>query len=380
MMQQNRTWMEIYRFGYVNIPGVLFNYAKELELELEDIGVLSTLLYTFQKSKPFLQSGVTIEQILQYCPFLTKQKLSRRLNRLKRLSIIEINAVKNDKEVYLEPLFIKLEFFITRDNGETSKSKTDKTEIEKLVKEFRSKIEQLQLELEEEKNKRIIQDNNPYLLDANYKKVADFISRKTGNLMSAKMAKELKVWLSDMAFTPEFLLCMLELSFERNIFNPHDISRIAADLKQYAIKTVEGLDLYFKQYVDSDKNRAWKFKRFDPDIAEFGDFTGIDMNAEARKKAYYKWRFDWNFSHKMIMKAGELMCRHTKNGGLEYIDSVLHDWMSKEIHQVEEVEKEISNFKMRNKKQKSNNGVQKQLAGKSSDEEYEIFVVPNKSK
>lgn len=376
-MQQNCAWMEVYRFGYVNIPGMLFSYAQELELELEDIGVLTTILYAFQKSNPSLLNGVTIGQVLQHCPFITKQKLTRRLNRLSKMAIINMETIQNDKEISLGPLLKKVEFFITRDRGESFKSKAD-NDTEQLVNEFRGKIEQLQMELQEEKNKRIMASGSLSKLDANYKRVADFISRKTGNLMSAKMGKELRMWLDDMAFTPEFLLCMLELSFERNIFNPNDISKIATDIKEYSIKTVEGLDLYFKKYVDMEKNRAWKFKRFDPDIAQFGDYTGIDMNAEARKKTYYKWRFDWNFSSQMIMKAGELMCRHTKNGGLEYIDSILHDWMSKEIHQVEEVEKEINRFKMRTKKAKSSSG-QKPASAKSTDEEYEIFVLPSKS-
>ena len=73
------------------------------------------------------------------------------------------------------------------------------------------------------------------------------------------------------------------------------------------------------------------------------------MNAEARKKVYYKWRYDWGFTHNMIMKAGELMCQRTKNGGMEYIDSVLNNWMTKEIRSLPDVEKEIAAFKNRPK-------------------------------
>ena len=63
--------------------------------------------------------------------------------------------------------------------------------------------------------------------------------------------------------------------------------------------------MYFKNYVDSGKNISLMARRFDPDIMEFGNFTGIDMNAEARRRIYYKWRYDWSFSHAMIMKAGK---------------------------------------------------------------------------
>ena len=56
------------------------------------------------------------------------------------------------------------------------------------------------------------------------------------------MANELKRWLEEMAMTPEFLLCMLEMCFERNIYNPRHISCIARDLGEYSVNSVEGLE------------------------------------------------------------------------------------------------------------------------------------------
>ena len=204
------------------------------------------------------------------------------------------------------------------------------------------------------------------------------MARKTGNLLSVKMSNELRKWLDEMGFSPEFLLVLLELCFERQIVNPHDISKIARDLKEYSINSLDGLEMYFKNYVDSGKNISLMARRFDPDIMEFGNFTGIDMNAEARRRIYYKWRYDWSFSHAMIMKAGEVMCQRTKNGGLEYIDSVLNNWMSKEIRQVHEADKEIREFK-ENRRSNQRNSVDKaNRKSPSRKEEYEIFVPPLK--
>jgi DNA replication protein DnaD len=185
------------------------------------------------------------------------------------------------------------------------------------------------------------------------------------------MANELKHWLNDMAFAPEFLFCLLEMCFERNIFNPRQITKIAGDIKQYSINSLEGLELFFNNNVKPDKLE--RFREFDPEIIEFGDFTGIDMGAEARKSVYYKWRYDWAFSHKMIMKAGEIMCQRTRNGGLEYIDSVLKNWMSKEIRSIEEAEKEMADFKSRTKKEKS--APVKKNETVSND--YEIYIPPS---
>ena len=134
--------------------------------------------------------------------------------------------------------------------------------------------------------------------------------------------------------------------------------------------------MYFKRYVDSEKSTALRTKQFDPDVVEFGNFTGIDMGADARKQVYYKWRSDWGFSHPMIMKAGEVMCQRTRNGGLEYIDSVLNNWMSKEIRRVEDAEKEVQAFKQRNKKERKQATRNQKDTTRSVTSEYEIYVPP----
>lgn len=376
--------LEIHRWGFANVPGIIFFYAKELDLEMDDIGIIAAILYTIQKTKPLYETGVEIGQVLQSCPSLTKHKLSRRLSRLSKLGIIAMdqgNKSFADKEIYIEPLMDKLESLVLRDHpklrSEDNIQKEDLEKAEALVNEYRNKVEQLEMELEEERQKEIpnLANNIDIYPNANYKRLADFIAKKTGNLLSVKMSNELNKWLEEMAFTPEFLLCMLELCFERKINNPRDITRIAKDLKEYSINTVEGLELYFKNYVDKDKNSAIRANHFDPDIMEFGSFTGIDMNADARKKVYYKWRYDWRFSHALIMKAGEIMCQRTKNGGLEYIDSVLNDWMSKEIRQVEDAEKEIREFKLRNKNERSG-PVAKKKPVKPNQNDYELYIPP----
>ena len=237
-----------------------------------------------------------------------------------------------------------------------------------MINGYLLKIEQLELALEEEKNRSI-----PDLLsqsDGNFKKVADFISKKTGNLMSLKMANELKRWLEELAMKPDFLLCMLEMCFERNIYNPRHISRIAKDLNEYSISSVEGLENYFKKFVDDKSAGKLPQNQFDPDVMEFGKFTGIDMNAEARKNIYHKWRYDWGFSHLMIMKAGEIMCQRTKNGGLEYIDSVLYNWMTKEIRLPEDADREIKEHKKRTKTDKPT------YKKPTETTDYEIYVSP----
>ena len=361
--------VEILRWGQANVPAVLFCYGRELDITIEDIGVFAAIFYTFEHSKPLYQNGVSVGQVLQLCPLISKQKLSRTLNRLQRLSLLDLQGEGgsfNDKRVELEPLFSKLEELIIRDHHLLTAESA--APVDDLMTGYRLKIEQLELALEEEKNRSI-----PDMLsqsDGKFKKVADFISKKTGNLMSVKMANELKRWLEELAMTPDFLLCMLEMCFERNINNPRHISRIAKDLNEFSIISVDGLENYFKKFVDDKSVSKLPHNQFDPDAMEFGKFTGIDMNAEARKNIYHKWRYDWGFSHLMIMKAGEIMCQRTKNGGLEYIDSVLYNWMTKEIRLPEDADRELKEHKKRHKSDKPS------YKKPPEPTDYEIYVSP----
>jgi DNA replication protein DnaD len=382
-MFKNSALLETLRWGQAHVPGVIFFYSQELELDVEDIGILSTIFYTFEsKSKPLYQTGVNVGQVLQCCPALTKNKLARKLAKYDRLNLIKVahENSKNftDRVIFLEPMLDKLETLVNRDHPQFSEINTNDTiDAEKQLDEYRQLIEQLELELEEEKSKRLDAETREGSKNSSsYKKIADFIASKTGNLMSVKMANELKKWLYDLNFQPEFLFCVLEMCFERNISNPRTITKIASDIKEYSINSLEGLEMYFSNYTGSDQNKMATISQFNPDIAEFGSFTGIDMSAEARKLVYYKWRYDWGFSHKMIMKAGEVMCQRTRNGGLEYIDSVLKNWMAKEIRLVEDAEKEMEEYKNRTKKDKPAATSAKKTAKKQSSGDYEIYVPP----
>jgi DNA replication protein DnaD len=382
-MQHKAASLEIIRWGYVHLPAVVFFYAKELDLDMEDIGILAAIFYAFENTKPLFQSGVRAGQILQSCSTLTTNKLSRRLQKLSKQDIIEVVEGNSkhftEKVIMLEPLMQKLEQLVLRDHPQIIDNPVTANPViaNQQLEEYQAKIEELEQDLQELNEAK---NHHPSIdffssSDANYKRVADFISKKTGNLLSVKMENELKRWLVEFSFTPEFLLCMLELAFERKITNPRDITRIARDIKEYSINNLDGLDVYFENYVDVDKNILVR-SQFDPNIAEFGNYTGVDMNAEARKKVYNKWRYDWGFTHQMIMKAGELMCQRTKNGGLEYIDSVLNNWMTKEVRSLDDVDKEVASFKSRSKAGKAGASTVGNSGSKKNKGDIEFYVPP----
>ncbi|MEQ8201773.1 MAG: DnaD domain protein [Syntrophomonadaceae bacterium] len=378
-MQQMTASLELFRWGYAHLPGAVFFYAKELDLDMEDIGILTAIFYAYENTKPLFQSGVQTGQVLLRCSSLTTSKLSRRLQKLTKQGLLEVHegATKSftDKMIWLEPLMLKLEQLVVRDHPQIAPIHTirpSEKQPDQQLAAYRDRIDELERELEEERAAAVAMPLVP--LDANYRRVADFIAKKTGNLLSVKMEAEMRKWLTDFGFTPEFLFGMLEMAFERKITNPREITRIAKDLRDYAVTSVDGLDVYFKTYVDQEK--APPRVHFDPDAAEFGTYTGLDMSAEARRKVYHKWRYDWGFSHPMIMKAGELMCQRTKNGSLEYIDSVLNNWMAKEIRTLSDVDKEISEHKNRARTAKTAAAGNLTAPGKNGKGEIEFYVPP----
>jgi len=381
-MYKSSASLEIFRWGFSHLPGAVFHYATELELEMEDIGLLALIFYLYEKINPLSKVGLKVSQIIKSYPGYSPVKLSRRLARLHKLEIVAIQDEQKrlpDRVIFIEPLVEKLSALVLRDHAllsvEAEKEKQQQNELEEELLQYKKRIELLEQELKKHTLQPLAND---YYESANqnYQKVADFISKKTGNLMSLKMGNELKKWLGEMGFTAEFLLCMLELCFERKIFNPRQITQIARDLKEYSVNSVEGLEMYFKNYVDKDNSRIKNLDYFDAEILEFGRFTGVDMSAEARRKIYYKWRYDWGFSHQIIMKAGELMCQRTNNGGLEYIDSVLHNWLDKELKTLEQVEKEIINFKVKNKNERKSLPAPPKAPVKKSKEDYNIYIPP----
>lgn len=391
------TSLEIFRWGFAHLPGAIFYYAKELELEPEDIGLLATLFYAFENMKPLFQSGVSAGHVLKCCPAYTTARLSKRLNNLSAKGVVGLSNGQTrsfvDKTIYLEPLMDRLEELIVRDHPQLIMLNTTPASTESSTRpgegftteQYRQRVEELESQLATSQQQNGLADDGRDSVmpldikdEESYRKVADFIAKKTGNLISPKMGQELNRWLTDLGFKADFLLIMLELCFERKITNPREIGRIASDLHKYAIGTVEGLDLYFKKYIDADSGLARRHSQFDPEIVDFGTFVGVDMSAEARRKLYYKWRFEWNLDRSIVMKAGELMCQRTSNGGLEYIDSVLADWKTKGLQTMAEVEAEIAAFK-KNRKERSkgsSRGDSPSGGGRHRDEEYSVYVPP----
>ena len=84
--------LEILRWGLVQIPIMLYNYAAELDLDAEDLGLLGGILFVYNRSKPLNGTGVEVGQVMQVCPVISKNRLSRKLGKWEKAGLIRLEG------------------------------------------------------------------------------------------------------------------------------------------------------------------------------------------------------------------------------------------------------------------------------------------------
>lgn len=116
------------------------------------------------------------------------------------------------------------------------------------------------------------------------------------------------------------------------------------------------------------------------DFKNFLDCTGISVIGQASRDTYVKWRFEWGFSHEIIMLAGQLMCKFANSPNLAYIDRILLNWMNLNIRSVPEANKAIESFRAERNDNKNLSPITKKACRKNICEttgsEYELYIPP----
>ncbi len=342
---------ELLRGGSAFIPGLLFQYAGELTLDIEDLGFLSILFYCLSNSRPLAHQGIMIGQVQKIIPGCSNARINKRLNRLETLGLISVTEDSSrrfiNKCVYLEPLFAQLNRLIRRDHSHLDEALTKSRELlerEEELRFCREEISRLENALRQaQPSGGTTPGSRPD--HPHFAEIAEFIAGRTGNLLSSRMTEELQKWLDEYHMDPQLLLCLLELCFERKISSPQNITRLVKDTREHGIDSLEGLERYFQTFVDGQQILSPVHYGYDTELIELTRFLNIDMKAEARRQIYYKWRNEWGFSHEMIMKAGELMASRTTQGGLEYMDRILARWRDEGISTVQDVEQELLSYR-----------------------------------
>ncbi|MFZ2537321.1 MAG: DnaD domain protein [Oscillospiraceae bacterium] len=117
------------------------------------------------------------------------------------------------------------------------------------------------------------------------------------------------------------------------------------------------------------------------EISEFASYTGTEMTGKASRDTYIKWRYDWGFSHEMIMLAGQLMTQLAKAPNLSYVDRILSDWMNRHIRSVPEATQAIESYRSRNHDNTSSLPITKKSRKtnmcETTGREYEYYVPPD---
>ncbi|MDH7498352.1 MAG: DnaD domain protein [Syntrophomonadaceae bacterium] len=370
--------LEVLRLGLVQMPAALYQFAAELQLDAEDLGLLGAVFCAYARSQALTRKGVEVRDILECYPALSRRRLTNRLARWEAQGLVAVERAGTPdaqaQAVSVEPLLRRLEGLLCqgRPHVQAAPSPEQLEELRKELEESRARISELEKALEQARQVRTFPLARTNGKANGFKLVADFIAQKTGNLVSPEFQREITRWLEDYRCQPEFLVAMLELCFERNIFDARGIAEVARGLHQYQARTLEAMEYYFRHVVDQQGPRARRYE-YSLEAMQFGNYTGISMQAQARRDIYEKWRVEWGFSAEMILKAGEIMCRQTKEGGLEYVEQVLANWRSQGITTVEEAERVSREYKQRTRRSPD----QRSATRQPPREEVEIFVAPH---
>lgn len=345
---------ELLSSGSTFIPGTLFKYSTQLNLDIEDLGLLSILFYYLSNNHDL--SNISIEKIRHIIPDYSLSRLKKRIQHLIDLELVSITDNKTEKYINqiisVDPLFEKLEQLIIKEHPQIDPIKFKSQKLQTCEKELLSAKneiillnQQLKQFQELTRDFHAVEQNKTSLPDySGYKEVEKYITNYTGTLLSSGMAQELKKWITDFKVDSKFLIAILELCFANNIQAPRTITKYIEDITEHNFHTLEQLEEYFKRFVESENTSASLTYSFDMELLELARYLNIDMKAEARRMLYYKWRNEWGFTHEIIMKAGEIMSTRVNQGGLEYMDRILSNWKQAGINSIEAVLKSQQEF------------------------------------
>ena len=68
-MQTRFVLMEMYRWSFACLPGAIFNYAKELDLDIEDIGIFTALFTPYNNPVPSTIEVLHQDKFCRHAPY-----------------------------------------------------------------------------------------------------------------------------------------------------------------------------------------------------------------------------------------------------------------------------------------------------------------------
>lgn len=159
----------------------------------------------------------------------------------------------------------------------------------------------------------------------------------------------------ELGFRPEAILAILEYCVSMNKKNMPYIEKVAISLHERGIISVTDID----RFIADERTR----KSYMHTLKQL--FHINDRNLTNMEEEYLStWHDSWGMSEEMIALAYEYCIMRTNKLSFPYMNGILNSWFAKNIHTIEEAEKDNTEHK---------NSVRPQEGNKNSGQTPEAF-------
>ncbi|MDD2400624.1 MAG: DnaD domain protein [Clostridia bacterium] len=174
-----------------------------------------------------------------------------------------------------------------------------------------------------------------------YNQILKWLDQARGTLSITLREKQLlQEFNIKYGWSTEFILIFLQLCFERGQTNIQVYKPVAKRVYENGINTVDGL-ISFIDNLDWIQYKVGEVKKC---VGQYGGIT------RPQREMYMKWCGQWKFGHEVIMKAAEETVR-TNSPSFKYIDSILENWYSQGVKNIEDAGKAL--YEHDNKEEKT---------------------------
>lgn len=153
-------------------------------------------------------------------------------------------------------------------------------------------------------------------------------------IMSPSWYSDIDLWFKKYNFDEQVMLALFRYCFERSALHRNYIQAVADAWYQNGIKTFSDLDLYYQKQEKLNSIKKAISKKL-----------GLTRALTQYEEAYIeKWIVDFSFSMDVIDLALKKTTSKT-NPSFDYIDKILCDWHDRNLKNVSDVKKHLSDLK-----------------------------------
>lgn len=162
----------------------------------------------------------------------------------------------------------------------------------------------------------------------NTKEMLKEIEMLLGRTLSSKEMITYLSWESDLGFSLELILFLIEYCVSKNKKSASYIEKVALGWHDSGIKTIEDAN---KQIANSEDK--WIKIR---EILHYIGIRNTDI-MKPQQDMIEKWLFQYNFSTDVILRACEICAERLNRPDLKYIDGILNKWKEAGYKNLEDI-------------------------------------------